>query len=134
MSIADLIVKGVAAARRRYLESEEFIIGIEKNKPDAIEKLTKAFADDPAVTVKPLKSVYPQGAKQVLLYNAAGLVVGEGQRLASLGYIIINVTTLAKNGRITWRPACRWSTAASPCDGSAVKEPKNLRRPRRYAA
>lgn len=32
----------------------------------------------------------------MLLYNAAGLVVGEGQRLASLGYIIINVTTLAK--------------------------------------
>ena len=120
----DLIVKGVALLKR-YLESEEFIIGIEKNKPDAIEKLTKAFADDPAVTVKPLKSVYPQGAKQVLLYNAAGLVVGEGQRLASLGYIIINVTTLAKMAYYmeTGMPLVDRCVTV---DGSAVKEPKNL--------
>ena len=110
---------------KRYLESEEFIIGIEKNKPDAIEKLTNAFADDPAVTVKPLKSVYPQGAKQVLLYNAAGLVVGEGQRLASLGYIIINVTTLAKMAYYmeTGMPLVDRCVTV---DGSAVKEPKNL--------
>ena len=120
----DLIVKGVALLKR-YLESEEFIIGIEKNKPDAIEKLTNAFADDPAVTVKPLKSVYPQGAKQVLLYNAAGLVVGEGQRLASLGYIIINVTTLAKMAYYmeTGMPLVDRCVTV---DGSAVKEPKNL--------
>ena len=120
----DLIVKGVALLTR-YLESEEFIIGIEKNKPDAIEKLTNAFADDPAVTVKPLKSVYPQGAKQVLLYNAAGLVVGEGQRLASLGYIIINVTTLAKMAYYmeTGMPLVDRCVTV---DGSAVKEPKNL--------
>lgn len=83
----DLIVKGVALLKR-YLESEEFIIGIEKNKPDAIEKLTKAFADDPAVTVKPLKSVYPQGAKQVLLYNAARSRRrrGAASRVAGLHY------------------------------------------------
>ena len=120
----DLIVKGVALLKR-YLESEEFIIGIEKNKPDAIEKLTNAFADDPSVTVKPLKSVYPQGAKQVLLYNAAGLVVGEGQRLASLGYIIINVTTLAKMAYYmeTGMPLVDRCVTV---DGSAVKEPKNL--------
>ena len=120
----DLIVKGIALLKR-YLESEEFIIGIEKNKPDAIEKLTNAFADDPAVTVKPLKSVYPQGAKQVLLYNAAGLVVGEGQRLASLGYIIINVTTLAKMAYYmeTGMPLVDRCVTV---DGSAVKEPKNL--------
>ncbi len=58
----DLIVKGIALLKR-YLESEEFIIGIEKNKPDAIEKLTNAFADDPAVTVKPPQERVPAGRK-----------------------------------------------------------------------
>lgn len=121
---SDLIVKGVALLKR-FLGSEEFIIGIEKNKPDAIAKLSSVFADDPAVTVKPLKSVYPQGAKQVLLYNATGKVVGEGQRLASLGVIIINVTSLAKMAQFmeTGMPLV---DKCITVDGSAVKEPKNL--------
>ena len=121
---SDLIVKGVALLRE-YLKSEEFIIGVEKNKPDAIEELRRAFAGDPSVTVKPLESVYPQGAKQVLLYNSTGKVVGEGQRLASLGVIIINVTSLAK--------MAQFMTDGMPLvdkcitvDGSAIREPKNL--------
>ena len=92
LECGDLIEKGIELLRR-FLESEEYIIGIEKNKPDAIEQLTERFKDDPSVKVMPLESVYPQGAKQVLLYNATGKVVGPGQRLASLGVIIINVTT-----------------------------------------
>ena len=121
---SDLIVKGVALLKE-YLKSEEFIIGVEKNKPDAIDELRRAFSDDSSVTVKPLESVYPQGAKQVLLYNATGKVVGEGQRLASLGVIIINVTSLAK--------MAQYMTDGMPLvdrcitvDGSAVKEPKNM--------
>lgn len=121
---SDLIVKGIALLKE-YLKSEEFIIGIEKNKPDAIAKLEQVFADDPSVTVKPLKSVYPQGAKQVLLFNATGKVVGEGQRLASLGVIIINVTSLAKMAEFmeTGMPLVDKCVTV---DGSAVKEPKNL--------
>ena len=92
---SELIKKGIDLLRT-YLKSEEFIIGIENNKPDAIAKLTDVFAGDCDVKVLPLESVYPQGAKQVLLYNATGLVVNEGQRLASLGVIIINVSSLAK--------------------------------------
>lgn len=121
---SDLIVEGVELLRK-FLGSEEFIIGIEKNKPDAIEKLTKVFADDPAVTVKPLKSVYPQGAKQVLLYNATGKVVGEGQRLASLGVIIINVSSLAKMALFI-RTGMPLVDKYVTVDGSAVKSPKNF--------
>ena len=121
---ADLIKKGVEYLRT-YLESEEFIIGIEKNKPEAIAKMQETFADDPSVKVMPLESVYPQGAKQVLLYNATGLVVGEGQRLASLGVIIINVSTLAKSAEFltTGMPLVEKTVTV---DGTNVKEPKNL--------
>ncbi len=120
----DWIAKGIELLKE-YLKSEEFIIGIEKNKPDAIEHLTALFANDSAVTVKPLDSVYPQGAKQVLLYNATGKVVGEGQRLASLGVIIINVTSLAKVAEFmeTGMPLVEKCVTV---DGSAVAEPKNL--------
>ena len=121
---SDYIKKGVELLKK-YLESEEFIIGIEKNKPDAIAKLEEVFADDSAVTVKPLDSVYPQGAKQVLLYNATGKVVGPGQRLASLGVIIINVTSLTKVAQYI-EDGMPLVEKTVTVDGSAVKEPKNL--------
>ena len=120
----DLIEKGIGLLKK-FLGSEEYIIGIEKNKPDAIAALTKRFKDDPAVKVMPLDSVYPQGAKQVLLYNATGKVVGPGQRLASLGVIIINVTSLVKTAEYftTGMPLVERIVTV---EGSAVKEPKNL--------
>ena len=121
---SELIKQGVALLKQ-YLGSEEFIIGIEKNKPAAIAELERTFADEPAVTVKPLKSVYPQGAKQVLLYNATGKVVGPGQRLASLGVIIINVTSLTKVAQYM-NDGMPLVEKTVTVDGSAVKEPKNL--------
>ena len=124
---ADWIKKGIELLKE-YLKSEEFIIGIEKNKPDAIEHLKQVFADDKAVRVMPLASVYPQGAKQVLLFNATGKVVGPGQRLASLGVIIINVTSLAMVGRyfLDGTPLVSRSITV---DGSAVAQPKNIEFP-----
>ena len=124
---ADWIKKGIELLKE-YLHSEEFIIGIEKNKPDAIEHLTQFFAGDSAVRVMPLESVYPQGAKQVLLYNATGKVVGPGQRLASLGVIIINVTSLAMVGRY-FTDGTPLVSRSITVDGSAVSEPKNIEFP-----
>ena len=120
----ELIQKGVELLKE-FLGSEEFILGIEENKPDAIQQLTERFKDDPAVKIMPLSSVYPQGAKQVLLYNATGKVVEKGQRLASLGVIIINVSSLVKMAEyfVTGMPMVERIITV---DGSAVKEPKNL--------
>ncbi len=124
LECGELIQKGIELIRE-FMGSEEFIIGIEKNKPDAIAQLTERFKDDKSVKVMPLSSVYPQGAKQVLLYNATGKVVGPGQRLASLGVIIINVTSLVKMAEyfVTGMPLVERIVTV---DGSAVKEPKNL--------
>ena len=118
------IVKGVALLKE-YLKAEEFIIGIEENKPDAIEEMRRVFADDSSVNVMPLKSIYPQGAKQVLLYNATGKVVAEGQRLAELNVIIINITSLAKMAQYI-DDGMPLVEKCLTVDGSAIKEPKNL--------
>lgn len=120
----DLIEKGVELLKK-FLGSEEYIIGIEENKPDAIQQLTERFQNDPAVKIMPLSSVYPQGAKQVLLYNATGKVVEKGQRMASLGVIIINVSSLVKMAEyfVTGMPMVERIITV---DGSAVREPKNL--------
>ncbi len=121
---AEHIKQGIEILKR-FAGSKEYVIGIEENKPEAIAHLTEVFKDDPAVIVKPLKSVYPQGAKQVLLWNATGKVVAAGQRLASLGVIISNVTTLAKMARF-FETGMPLVDKCISVDGSAVKNPKNI--------
>lgn len=120
----DSIKRGIDILKK-FVGAEEYIIGIEENKGEAIEKLTLFFKDDPSVKILTLESVYPQGAKQVLLYNATGKVVRAGERLASLGVIITNVTTLSKMGDYfeTGFPLIEKTVSV---DGSAIKEPKNV--------
>jgi len=118
------VVKGVELLRK-YLGSEEFIIGIEDNKPEAIEVLRRAFEGDSSVKILSLECSYPQGAKQMLLYNATGKVVYAGQRLASLGVIIINVTSLAKVAQYM-EDGMPLVDRIITVDGSAIKKPCNL--------
>lgn len=120
----EYIGKGIEILKK-FVGAKEYVIGIEANKPEAIKKLTSFFSSDPLVKVLTLESVYPQGAKQVLLYNATGKVVRAGERLASLGVIITNVTTLSKMAEYfeTGLPLVEKTVSV---DGSAIKEPKNV--------
>ncbi len=121
---ADWIKKGIAILKK-FASPKEFVIGIENNKMEAINHLREVFSDDPSVKVMELESVYPQGAKQVLLWNATGKVVKAGERLASLGVIITNVTTLSKMAQYfeTGLPLVEKTVSV---DGSAIKEARNI--------
>ena len=121
---ADHIKSGIEILKK-FVGAKEYIIGIEANKPEAISHLTEVFKDDSSVEVKTLESVYPQGAKQVLLWNATGKVVSAGQRLASLGVIITNVTTLAKMA-LYFETGMPLVDKCVSVDGSAVKNPSNI--------
>ena len=121
---ADHIKSGIEILKK-FVGAKEYIIGIEANKPEAISHLTEVFKDESSGEVKTLESVYPQGAKQVLLWNATGKVVAAGQRLASLGVIITNVTTLAKMA-LYFETGMPLVDKCVSVDGSAVKNPSNI--------
>ena len=121
---SDLLAKGVEILRK-WMGAERFVICIEDNKQDAIDLLGKVFADDDSVEIRVLPSIYPQGAKQVLLYNVTGQVVKGGQRLASLGVIIINVSSLSKLA-LYMETGMPLVDRIVTVDGSAMKEPRNL--------
>ena len=89
------IADGIEYLRKymnEYLGNATFKICIEKNKPDAIKLLKKTFADKDYVVIHELNAIYPQGAKQVMLYNATGRVAIAGKRFPSCGALIINVS------------------------------------------
>lgn len=124
MDRSDLVVKGVKLMQE-HMKVPKIVIAIENNKQDAIDKLTELFKDDPAVEIYPLETVYPQGAKQVLLYNVTGKVVKGGQRMAALGVLIINVSSVAKLADYIENGMPLVDRIVT-VDGSAVKEPRNF--------
>lgn len=70
------------------------IIGIENNKPDAIESLRKqAAAVAPGVEIMPLKVRYPQGGEKQLIAAVTGRQVPSGRLPIDVGCVVQNVGT-----------------------------------------
>jgi len=73
-------------------------IGIENNKPDAIETLNKVISEDRSkngynIVVKPLKVQYPQGSADQLMQAVTGRARPAGVRSSAIGIIVQNVYT-----------------------------------------
>ncbi len=68
-------------------------IGIENNKPDAIEKMKKLAAGHPEISVMPLVVKYPQGGEKQLIKAATGREVPSGALPISVGAVVTNVAT-----------------------------------------
>ncbi len=68
-------------------------IGVENNKPDAIEALKKAAKSYGGIEVVPLKMKYPQGGEKQLIQAVTGRYVGSGALPISTGALVQNVGT-----------------------------------------
>ncbi len=71
------------------------IIGVETNKPDAIEKLYELTKDNDKIEVVGLVPKYPQGSEKQLIQACTGRVVPSGSLPSSVGCIVANVDTIA---------------------------------------
>jgi len=77
----------------KALEVENCIIGIEKNKPDAIEKIAELTANEKGISVQPLKVQYPQGGEKQLIKAALNREVPSGGLPIDVGAVVHNVGT-----------------------------------------
>lgn len=109
----------------KHLGISRVIIGIESNKPDAIQKMREAVSSESGYSVLSLPTSYPQGAEKVLIYNATGKVVEEGRLPADMGCIMMNVSSAGFLGRYlkTGMPLVR---RRMTIDGDAIVNKKNL--------
>ena len=121
----ELVCEGVALLEKYVPTANKIVFGIEKNKPECIKQMKKAFENDARVSVVSLPELYPQGAEKVIIHNTTGRIVPEGKLPADVGVIVINVTSLAilANYIKTGMPLVEKCITV---DGSAVKEPKNV--------
>lgn len=76
------------------LEVKTVIIGVEKNKPDAIEALRACCKADDGITVKALPVRYPQGGEKQLVYATTRRKVPTGGLPIDVGCVVCNVGTV----------------------------------------
>lgn len=89
----DRIVEG-AKLIKDALVIERVLIGIEENKPDAIEIMQKACEAYEDITVCPLPTRYPQGGEKQLVYALTRRKVRAGGLPLDSGVIVSNVGTV----------------------------------------
>lgn len=82
----------------KVLGADRAIVGVEDNKPDAIQALRKAAALWKNITVESVPAKYPQGAENILIRALLGREVPTGGLPSEIGVAVFNVATLAQIG------------------------------------
>lgn len=77
----------------KALKVTRALIGIENNKPDAIDHITKLVSDYQGITVYPLKVKYPQGAEKQLIKALIDREVPSGRLPLDVNCVVHNVGT-----------------------------------------
>lgn len=118
------IVSGMKVILRLF-DHAKGILAVEDNKPDCVELLKKLTADEPDITVKALKTKYPQGAERQLIYAVTGRAINSGMLPADAGCIVDNVdTVVAVNQAVReGRPLMHRIVTVT---GDAIADPRNF--------
>lgn len=128
----DMVMEGIYTLKK-LLGLKRVIIGVEANKPKAIEILTD-IADgndldpDDEVRVLRLKTSYPQGAEKVLINCCTGRRVPKGKLPVDVGCIVMNITSIAFIAKYL-KDGVPLINKRLTVDGSAVVQPMNVLAP-----
>lgn len=102
------------------------IMAVEDNKPDCVKILKELTKDEPRITVKALKTKYPQGAERQLIYAATGRAINSDMLPADAGCIVDNVDTLvAINSAVRENKPLMYRIVT--VTGDAIADPRNFR-------
>jgi len=120
----DKIVYGLRAMMK-VVNVHTAYIGIENNKPDAIEKMKNIVKDELNIHVVGLVTKYPQGAEKQLIYACTKREVPSGGLPMDIGVIVNNVGTASAiaDAIQTGMPLIQRITTIT---GEGIKTPKNL--------
>lgn len=78
---------------KKALGVEKALVGIEKNKPKAIEQMTNLATKYKGIEIVPLKTKYPQGAEKQLIYALTKREVPSGKLPIEVGCVVNNIGT-----------------------------------------
>ncbi len=107
-------------------EHAKGILAVEDNKPDCIRILKDLCIDEPRISVKVLKTKYPQGSERQLIYATTQRAINSSMLPADAGCIVNNVDTIVAiyHAVIEGRPLMERIVTVT---GDAIKYPQNYR-------
>ena len=110
----------------RLFDNAQGILAVEDNKPDCISLLKQLTKDEKNITVKALKTKYPQGAERQLIYATTGRQINSTMLPADAGCVVDNVDTLVAIYRAVTegRPLMERIVTVT---GDAIENPRNFR-------
>ena len=115
----------------KILGIKKCVIGIELNKPDAINVMTKALAqasnkDDFEISAQGMEVKYPQGSEKQLIYSLTKRVVPGGGLPFDVGVIVQNISTT-----VAVHEACAMNKPlyekVATFSGKAINRPANVK-------
>ena len=118
------LVEGLKVSLRLF-DNARGILAVEDNKPDCIEILKKLTKDEPKISVKALKTKYPQGAERQLIYAATGRKINSFMLPADVGCVVNNVDTVVAiyHAVIEGKPLMNRIVTVT---GDAIADPRNF--------
>src|SRR5690606_9846087 len=120
----DDIIYGLRAIMK-ILNVKRAYIGIEDNKPDAIEKMKGAVSSYRDIEIKVLRTKYPQGAEKQLIEAITKRQVPSAGLPMDVGVIVNNIATAAAISRAI-REGMPLIERVVTVTGGGINEPKNL--------
>ena len=118
------IVEGMKVILRLF-DKAKGILAVEDNKPDCVAALKKLTADEKDITVKALKTKYPQGAERQLIYASTGRAINSSMLPADAGCIVDNVDTIVAINQAV-REGKPLMHRIVTVTGDAVADPRNF--------
>ena len=109
----------------QLFENARGILAVEDNKPDCIELLKKLTKDEPRISVKALKTKYPQGAERQIIYATTGRAINSTMLPADAGCVVNNVDTIVAiyHAVIEGKPLMNRIVTVT---GDAIADPRNF--------
>lgn len=125
MEEPERLVGGIKVMLQLF-ENAKAVIGVENNKPKAIEKLRALVKDEPKISVEALRTKYPQGGERSLIYAVTGREINSSMLPADAGCVVDNVNTVMA----IYDAVCKKTPILErviTITGDAIKEPQNFK-------
>lgn len=118
------LIKGLKVSLQLFPNARG-ILAVEDNKPDCIEILKKLTKDEPRISVKALKTKYPQGAERQIIYAATGRAINSAMLPADAGCVVNNVDTIVAIYHAVYEGKPLMNRIVT-VTGDAVADPRNF--------
>ncbi|MBQ4531049.1 MAG: electron transport complex subunit RsxC [Lachnospiraceae bacterium] len=109
----------------QLFDNAKGILAVEDNKRDCIEILEKLTEKEKRISVKALKTKYPQGAERQLIYASTGRKINSKMLPADAGCVVNNVDTIVAvyHAVVEGKPLMHRIVTVT---GDAIADPRNF--------